>query len=105
MARADDTKRPSPATAAQPAVAPAGVVNINTANQEELARLPGIGPSKAKAIIEFRERAGKFNKVEDLLRVRGIGRKTLRDLYPLVALEGKTTLSAKAAGRKPSVAR
>jgi competence protein ComEA len=70
-----------------------GVVNVNTATADELMRLPGIGPSKAAAILALRGRlAGqRFGRVEDLLRVRGIGRVTLRKLRALVALSGATT--------------
>lgn len=71
-----------------------GVVNVNTATADELMRLPGIGPSKAAAILALRARltGQRFGRVEDLLRVRGIGRVTLRNLRPLVALSGSTTL-------------
>jgi competence ComEA-like helix-hairpin-helix protein len=48
-------------------------VNINTASIFELDTLPGIGPEKAKAIIDFRENFGKFISIEDLLYVPGIG--------------------------------
>lgn len=50
-----------------------GKVNINTATQNELEDLPGIGPSIASRIIEYREQNGKFNKIEDLQNVKGIG--------------------------------
>src|SRR4051812_34788455 len=52
-----------------------GVVNIQTATAEQLQLLPGIGPSKAEAIIAYRT-AHPFARVEDILRVRGIGRGT-----------------------------
>lgn len=49
-------------------------VNINSATAEEInAGLFGIGPSKAKAIVEYREKHGKFAKAEDLKNVKGIG--------------------------------
>lgn len=48
-------------------------VNINTANQSELEKLPGIGPSVAIRIIEYRQQNGKFEKIEDLQNVKGIG--------------------------------
>lgn len=69
-----------------------GVVNLNTATEEELARLPGIGPAKAQAILRMREQRGPFKKVEDLMQVRGIGRKTFRKLQPMLTLQGRTTL-------------
>lgn len=80
------------ATSTRAAAAATGVVNLNTATEEELIRLPGIGPAKAQAILRMREQRGEFKKVEDVLRVRGIGRKTFRKLQPMLALEGQTTL-------------
>ena len=68
-----------------------GVVNLNTATQEELQLLPGIGESRARAVIEARKRRGGFQKVEDLLEVKGIGEAGLQKLRPHVTLEGKTT--------------
>jgi competence protein ComEA len=84
-----------PVTAAQTAAkaAPSGVVNLNTASGDELERLPGIGPSRARAILELRVRLKRFARIEDLLRVKGIGRATFRRLRPLVTLEGPTTLA------------
>ena len=48
-------------------------MNINTASQSELDGLPGIGPSIAQRIIEYREENGNFQKIEDLQNVKGIG--------------------------------
>ena len=48
-------------------------VNINTATQEELDTLPGIGPSIASKIIDYREQNGKFNSIEEIKEVSGIG--------------------------------
>jgi competence ComEA-like helix-hairpin-helix protein len=72
--------------------AQSGVVNLNTASGDELERLPGIGPSRARAILELRVRLKRFARIEDLLRVKGIGRATFRRLRPLVTLQGPTTL-------------
>ena len=55
-------------------------VNINTANQSELETLPGIGPSLASRIIEYREQNGKFNTIEELKNVKGIGDAKFEDL-------------------------
>lgn len=52
-----------------------GVVNINTATAEELTALPGVGEATAKAIVEDRQKNGKFQSPEDLMRVSGIGQK------------------------------
>ena len=50
-----------------------GVVNINTASIDELMTLSGIGESKAKSIIEYRSTNGKFNTIEDIKNISGIG--------------------------------
>lgn len=50
-----------------------GKINLNTATIDELQTLSGIGESKAKAIIEYRENVGKFGVIEDLMKVTGIG--------------------------------
>lgn len=59
-------------------------IPINHANAEHLVRLPGIGPHRAAAIVDDREQRGAFSSPEDLLRVSGIGPKTLEQLLPLV---------------------
>lgn len=55
-------------------------INLNTDGAGDLERLPGIGPKLAQAIVEDREKYGPFRKVDDLLRVSGIGEKTLEGL-------------------------
>jgi len=64
-----------------------GRIILNVASEEELMKLPGIGPSRARAILALRQRLAKFRAVEDLLRVKGIGRKTLRRIKPNVVLD------------------
>lgn len=61
-----------------------GVVNINLATLEELQTLPGIGPSKAQAIITFREENGSYQKIDDLKLVAGIGEKTFEKLQEFI---------------------
>ena len=84
------------ALAAAPFTASAlsGVVNVNTASAEELSLLPGVGPARARAIVELRQQRGGFKRVEDLLEVKGIGEAGLAKLKPFLAIEGKSTLSA-----------
>ena len=67
-----------------------GVVNINTADAGVLGLLPGIGPSKAAQIIAYRKRH-PFRTVDELVRIRGIGRKMVRHLRVHLAVAGPTT--------------
>jgi competence protein ComEA len=61
-----------------------GRVSLGSATAEQLDELPGIGPVTADAIIAYRTAHGGFQRVEDLLDVKGIGEKTLADLRDLV---------------------
>lgn len=85
------------ASAPAASVAPAaeGQVNINTATEEELRRLPGVGPARASAIVSLRQRVQRFRAPDDLMRVRGIGRAGMRRLRPYVTLTGQTTLASR----------
>ena len=63
---------------ALPVFALAGPVNINTADAETLAaELQGVGPSKARAIVEYRSKHGPFKTADDLSLVKGIGERTV----------------------------
>ena len=64
----------------------AGAVSINSAGLSELDTLPGIGPVKAQAIVDYRNRIGGFQTLEELKGVRGIGEKTFQKLLPLIRL-------------------
>lgn len=64
------------------------LININTAAKEELQNLTGIGPSKAEAIIAYREENGPFQKPEDLLEVSGIGEKTFEKIKNEITVDG-----------------
>ena len=64
-------------------------VNINTATEKELTALPGIGPSKASAIVEFRNSNGPFSSVDDLVKVHGIGAKTVDGLRSSASIDNE----------------
>lgn len=64
-----------------------GKVVLNLATEQDLRRLPGVGPTKAQAILALRDKLGKFKRPEDLLRIKGIGRRSLARLRPLVVVD------------------
>jgi competence protein ComEA len=78
------------------------LVNLNTATEAELMRLPGIGPSRARAIIEFREAHRGFYSVSQLLRIKGIGRAMLKRIRPLVVVAPRGAERVAEAAPKPS---
>ena len=78
-----------------------GAVNLNTAPPEVLALLPGIGPSKAQSILAYRKRH-PFRTVDELVRIKGIGRKMVRHLRPHLAVGGPTTATATVAPAAPA---
>ena len=56
------------------------VININTANKEQLMKISGVGKTKAEAIISYREKNGDFKKKEDITKVQGIGKATFEKI-------------------------
>jgi competence protein ComEA len=76
---------PSPAPGT-PSTAPSGGgrINLNTATQEELESLPGIGPVIAKRIVEYRETFGPYQSIDDLLSVEGVGPALMEKIRDLV---------------------
>jgi competence protein ComEA len=76
---------PAPTAASEQSTA-AGSININTASQAELTQLPGIGPSTAAAIIQYREQNGPFDSVEAITNVPGIGSVRLEQIRHLITV-------------------
>lgn len=64
----------------------AGLININKASAQELEQLPGIGPVKAKSIIEYRDKNGYFTKIDDIINVSGIGEKTFERIKDSITI-------------------
>jgi competence ComEA-like helix-hairpin-helix protein len=65
---------------------PTHPVDINLASAKELEELPGVGPTTAKAIIQFRTKTGRFHRVEDLLAIRGISETKLEKMRPFITV-------------------
>jgi competence protein ComEA len=61
-------------------------ININRASRLQLEKLPGIGPVKARSIVEYRELNGDFNDLPDLILVKGIGEKTFERIKPMITI-------------------
>lgn len=83
--------RPRPTANGQVASVGAGagsLININTASESELVRLKGIGPAKARRIVESRVAEGPFRSVDDITRVKGIGGGTLSKIRDQITIEG-----------------
>jgi competence protein ComEA len=79
---------------------PEDPVVLNTATVDDLRRLRGIGEKRANAILALRSKLGRLRAIEDLLKVKGIGRAMLKRLRPLVRLD---PIAAQDAGAGPSV--
>jgi competence ComEA-like helix-hairpin-helix protein len=65
---------------------PAHPIDLNTATAEQLQQVPGIGPSTAKVIVNFRQKSGPFRKIEDLLAIKGISKARLEKMRPYLTV-------------------
>lgn len=62
-------------------------IDLNQATTTELQLLPGVGPTLSKRIVEYRERNGQFEKIEDLMQVQGIGLKIFEQIQDYITAE------------------
>ena len=65
---------------------PAHPIDLNTATAEQLQQVPGIGPSTARAIVNFRQKSGPFRKIEDLLAIKGVSKARLEKMRPYLKI-------------------
>ncbi len=72
---------------AKPSSSPSISININTATVAQLTKLPGIGPKKAKRIIETRKKLGGFKRIEDIMKVKGIGERTFQRIKRMIRVK------------------
>jgi comEA protein len=78
------------ASAYAQSAAPKAKVNINTASASELETLPRVGPKVAQRIIDFRTKNGNFKKVEEIMKVQGIGEKVFENIRDLITVGGES---------------
>jgi len=72
--------------AAQATSSKASLININTAAVNQLVKLPRVGEKVAQRIIDFRKKNGKFKRIQDIMKVKGIGEKTFEKLKNLITV-------------------
>jgi comEA protein len=70
--------------------APKAKVNINTASASELESLPRIGPKVAQRIVDFRTKNGGFKRIEEIMKIQGIGEKVYENIKDLITVGGES---------------
>ena len=84
--------------------AAAAALNLNTATKDELIALPGIGPAKAQAIVDYRNQHGPFRSVDEVRKVKGIGEKLFTQIKPELTV-GPAKPAAAASAAKADAAK
>jgi competence protein ComEA len=91
-----------PPTPGAVGILPDGRVVLNAASEDDLRKLPRVGSSRARSILALRAKLGKFRSVNDLLRVKGIGRKTLERMKPKLVVDAPPPEAEKTPPSGPS---
>jgi competence protein ComEA len=68
---------------------PAAKIDLNQATLDQLETIPGVGPSLARRILDFRTEQGPFRRIEDLLKIKGIGEKSFQKMQAYVMVEAE----------------
>lgn len=86
---ADDPAPPptAPSAPAEPGLTADGKIILNTATAAQFDKLPSVGMKRAEQIVALRERLGRFRSLNDLLRIKGIGVRTLKKMLPMLVLD------------------
>jgi competence protein ComEA len=75
--------------------APTEKVNLNTATVEQLTTLPGVGPTLAARIVEYREKVGQFGSAQELMNVKGVGEKNFQKIEQWLTVEASSRKASK----------
>ena len=80
------------------------LVDLNTASEQQLRTVKGIGPVKARAILAYRAKYGSFRSLSDLRKIKGFGAKTVSRLAPNLSISGRPAAPASPAAAAPAAA-
>lgn len=76
-----------------------GKININTATEDQMALLPGVGPKLALEILNYRTNNGDFKTIDDIKKVSGVGDKKFEKIKNFIVVEGDTTIKSTKIGK------
>jgi len=86
LSQSAEQSEPAASDVQKPSASPELLVNINTAETQELCLLPGIGETIAARIVDYRKTHGLFNNTDEIMNVSGIGAKTYEDLKGYITI-------------------